>query len=645
MSFYENLHVGYNQIRLIEVLQASPEGEDLQITIEVANLDHTVSQYYALSYTWGAPAEYGKWKAMTANRSHPVICKGKIIYVTGNLAAFLKRIRKTPWLLEKKFWVDGICIDQDNASEREQQIAMMGYIYKSADAVIAWLGEEDQFTRTAFKALERIQYLVERNLLYHSPNYLGWREDQLKLDHISDREAWLSVAKMFQRCYFIRAWVVQEIALSKRLKVICSGEEIEWETLVTTTRFFSQTGWKAFFNNLPRTYSDEALLPSYNHVAHLLNGVREDHQVQHWATTLLLALGRSRDFKTSDPRDKVYCLLGLVEDHTRDKPRLKVVYGSRTTATVYINTAIQLLEDGKDLYLLSCVEGELFQRLANGPLPSWVPDWTCGKGTGLLIAGYRRYKASGNETQRPQIDESALTLTLRGIKVDEVTMVGEAKHEVLDGKAFIRWLEIVASLPEWYLDISEDEGGEHRTEVFWRTILGNTSGSPPRTIPPRSRDLHNQFLRWMHDKMESPPNQSLNAKWEHMRRLAGKLFGPHDTMTTSERLWKAVQTKYIDFETRLAWAIHLRLFRTRSGYLGLGSECVREGDLVWIIPSSRVPLLFRPVSSRNSGKGNRWRLVGGTYLHGLMRGELFCRSCSGKSKKDVESMFETIVVE
>jgi hypothetical protein len=59
-----------------------------------------------------------------------------------------------------------------------------------------------------------------------------------------------------------------------------------------------------------------------------------------------------------------------------------------------------------------------------------------------------------------------LTLSLRGIKVDEVTIVGEAKHEVLDGQPFSGWLEIVTSLPRWYREVPEEAGGEHRVEVF-----------------------------------------------------------------------------------------------------------------------------------------------------------------------------------
>jgi hypothetical protein len=89
----------------------------------------------------------------------------------------------------------------------------------------------------------------------------------------------------------------------------------------------------------------------------------------------------------------------------------------------------------------------------------------------------------------------------------------------------------------------------------------------------------------------------------------------------------------------LSWAQHLRLFRTPTGYLGFGTECVQEGDVVFIVPSSRVPLVFR-----NSTLG-RWRLVGGVYVHGVMHGEILCPSCGGKDAATMEAILETLVIE
>jgi len=39
------------------------------------------------------------------------------------------------------FWIDALCIDQENVDEKSMQAHRMGTIYGSAVTVVAWLGE------------------------------------------------------------------------------------------------------------------------------------------------------------------------------------------------------------------------------------------------------------------------------------------------------------------------------------------------------------------------------------------------------------------------------------------------------------------------------------------------------------------------
>jgi hypothetical protein len=151
-------------------------------------------------------------------------------------------------------------------------------------------------------------------------------------------------------------------------------------------------------------------------------------------------------------------------------------------------------------------------------------------------------------------------------------------------------------------------------------------------------------VKWLQDKVRDQLRHPEHPEGENLSKLCADLLGPGDMCPASDGPQKTIGSQDIEFETRLAWAKHLRLFRTRSGYLGLGSECVQEGDSVWIIPSSRVPLIFRPARKEGKG-GNRWQLVGGTYLHGVMNGEMVCAYCSEKSQDEIESLWETIMIE
>jgi hypothetical protein len=83
MSVYENLPLGPNQIRLQTVSppKSDDENDPIHCSLEVVNLiDKTpIPQYYALSYTWDAPAEYGKFKTMTSELNYPITCRGNML--------------------------------------------------------------------------------------------------------------------------------------------------------------------------------------------------------------------------------------------------------------------------------------------------------------------------------------------------------------------------------------------------------------------------------------------------------------------------------------------------------------------------------------------------------------------------------------
>ena len=66
------------------------------------------------------------------------------------------------------YWIDAICIDQDNSHERALQVAMMGSIYKASRCCIAYLGDNDGLAelglgviRTIFKGMPWSEYTPE----------------------------------------------------------------------------------------------------------------------------------------------------------------------------------------------------------------------------------------------------------------------------------------------------------------------------------------------------------------------------------------------------------------------------------------------------------------------------------------------------
>jgi hypothetical protein len=99
--------------------------------------------YLALSYSWDAQSP-----------SCLIDCGGSVLGITPNCDSALRQLRHEQEV--RKFWVDSICIDQTSHKERNQQVALMGEIYKRAEQVVVWLGEGDPRTELAMQQLLEI---------------------------------------------------------------------------------------------------------------------------------------------------------------------------------------------------------------------------------------------------------------------------------------------------------------------------------------------------------------------------------------------------------------------------------------------------------------------------------------------------------
>ncbi|PVH81632.1 HET-domain-containing protein, partial [Cadophora sp. DSE1049] len=136
MSFppYEQpLDTSLRQIRLLDILpEPHPIDGRLQchFTIESLLQDPDDLPYQALSYTWGRPDDF----------DFKIWLNGILFPVRQNLLCALRVLRASGDTIKLPIWIDALCIDQQNVSERGHQVDMMGVIYRGAQHVIAWLG-------------------------------------------------------------------------------------------------------------------------------------------------------------------------------------------------------------------------------------------------------------------------------------------------------------------------------------------------------------------------------------------------------------------------------------------------------------------------------------------------------------------------
>lgn len=81
--------------------------------------------YKALSYAWGEP-----------NREHYLPCNGSRIPITKNLAEWFHHCDEGDHL----YWIDAVCINQMDTTERTCQVGNIRDVYRNAQGIIAWLG-------------------------------------------------------------------------------------------------------------------------------------------------------------------------------------------------------------------------------------------------------------------------------------------------------------------------------------------------------------------------------------------------------------------------------------------------------------------------------------------------------------------------
>lgn len=120
-------------------LASAKSNDPLSGRLECVSLQQGLS-YEALSYEWGSP-----------EKKHSIALEnGSTVHITDSLYHALRDIRHEALSQGSRVvWADGICINQDDLKERQQQVSMMGDIYRKAARVITYIGPEKDDSSSA----------------------------------------------------------------------------------------------------------------------------------------------------------------------------------------------------------------------------------------------------------------------------------------------------------------------------------------------------------------------------------------------------------------------------------------------------------------------------------------------------------------
>jgi hypothetical protein len=323
------------EIRLLELTHGN-YGDDLVLALRIESLDRKLPAYHALSYAWG-----------TAASSQKALIDGKETVVGLNLDCALRDIRCTlngPILI----WVDALCINQHDLDERNSQVLLMKDIYSQAERVLIYLGPKHLGDADAIAKIQ---------------------QDQVPQSAEAAHVLLNQIESICQRTWFGRVWVAQELALSQRDPKVYLG------TLTLAWSVFYKYVINLDLRKPPSLDGHPRLFPFMQ----IVDKVQRLGRVRAFRTTSLnLQIYRSAPALATDPRDKVFGLLGICAFN----PGQAVVTPDYTKSTqrVFAEATVSMLQEGDNLpYGLLPMqppriipEASPYRRLPD--LPSWVLD-------------------------------------------------------------------------------------------------------------------------------------------------------------------------------------------------------------------------------------------------------------------------------
>jgi hypothetical protein len=287
-SAYTSLVLLDEQIRLVR-LQPRVLSADIEIEFLRADLAST-PLYEALSYEWGP----------TSDSKCAVWSDGKCLLVRENLWFALRSLRLESQ--PRTLWIDALCINQDDISERNHQVQQMGKIYEQSTRVIVWIGhlsttDGDQDTATAVSFLHEIK--ANYSEYAYRPN-----------------QPWGPLVHLCYKTYWTRLWIIQEVVLATDILVQYGNYSFEWDILAGILDQLD------IFLDHP-TFLQEKGLYDVGQRIHAsipgrLNRQRIDRQSpESKQKSLLDLLWMYKEAGCVDPRDKVFALHGLAADCCR----------------------------------------------------------------------------------------------------------------------------------------------------------------------------------------------------------------------------------------------------------------------------------------------------------------------------------------
>ena len=560
-------------------------------------------------------------------------------------------------------WIDAICINQDDLKEKSEQVLGMKEIFASASLVIVWLGAATPATNVAvdmfnafpgsvsFMALAarhkyRINNEQRQKLVKRSPQFENFIEfdiipSLLRVVHFLMTKEW-----------WYRAWVLQEFCAGKEACFACGSKklrlaifhntimslntlrDVSSDHVLDTAEQWLTTSKK----DVPKRISKDEGTWQVEHAIRFL-GQRLYHQhsseqKKHLSLLDLLVIfyvnvQPRTQLRSTDPRDKIYGLLGIASD--AEQPKIVPNY-SKSVEEVCTEAAAKILSLGK-LELLQYIHPQ------NPNMPSWVPDWEQDKRRitpyeCLALENPFSADATMAAFQPRQIAGYQNVFECNGCMVDSVSSFSD----------FLR-----DDVIESFLAIVEMSSNKETQREFNALIKIHEHLSQIKQLCQRSAllnpSLYGPSNNWFNEALWRIPvadQEVMDGDSQRYQRATSESERRYNGLLNTIEAWNSLSIKrgdpdsrpvhaffqnsflpivknefrfYTLYKNAVARTVSRRPYLTQKGYVGLGHEGMRVGDLMCILQGGPVPFLLRRTER------GEYVLVSDTYVHGIMDGE------------------------
>lgn len=582
---YEYRKLSQEQFRLVMLFPPANGNPSAIIQCHILNCSLRIPEYRytAVSYAWGDVGD-----------STEILVDHVKMSVLSSLDGALRALRH----LDKEVfvWADAICIDQANFSERSEQVKLMPQIYRKASSVAVWLGPANNDSSLAFDTIAGLARGAQ------IPSSIT---DNTKVPF--NERHFAAVVSLYDRDYWQRLWVVQEVFNADSITVYCGDLNLPWRDFKTASKTLRDNA-----SLLERTFP-----PGHRNKYYQAQFLSNAQVLLHQGPRSLDLIGSSADFErlddlpdeklfehllrvmracrrklSSDPKDKIFGIQGVLSQRIR---REIIVDYKLSVKDVYLNIVDILLQKTACLDIIC--ESIHFPTYMNNNnlLPSSVPDWSHVPST-APIGMIHDFSASANsKTTASSVEKGKLRIS--------AIQLGRIKdHGVAVGT--------LCTLSDYLMAF-----------LHWRAMLLDAfDGRTKKTVIRAQRafcltlSLHSLLRKYKapQDWMDVCYYAFASSIRDRLPKLAiDTALAAYTDMNfamNKEQLRLFIQEYFGSKMMGRCFCI------TDEDQIGLGTGFMARDDLVVVPLGCSTPVILRP-------EGREYRFVGDVYVYGYMDGE------------------------